>query len=262
MSEKETKETKQESKCIKGWGCVCKSFLIYILISAVVGYIVLTPQNPIFKIAYDNNMEMMKNLIENGGDVNVLDYQNNTALFWAAKAGNIDMINYLCRNGINVNAKNSIQATALHWAVFSNSSQTITSLIMNGLDPDSKDEDGNTPLHLACEYHLEESVKELLFNQANPNITNNLGNSPLHLVGKNCWEDKSCKAIVDEMKEFYADFSIVNKEGIPAIEVILDSNTLEKMKEYSKQARNDENTQRNHHTHEVSEDIPNDTVDL
>lgn len=45
---------------------------------------------------------------------------------------------------------------------------------------------------------------------------------------------RSCKAIVDTMKEYHADFKLENKKGIPAIEVILTADTIETLKQFSK----------------------------
>ena len=59
------------------------------------------------------SLQIVKGLIEKGGDVNTKDSHGNTALFMAANEGDLDMVKYLVEKGANVNAENEDGCTAL-----------------------------------------------------------------------------------------------------------------------------------------------------
>ncbi len=52
-------------------------------------------------------IEILKTLLDNGADVNVMDYGKWTALHKAGAAGHFEVIKFLLENGANIFAKNS-----------------------------------------------------------------------------------------------------------------------------------------------------------
>ncbi len=54
----------------------------------------------------DNNLEMVKSLINNGANKYVTDSRNNTLLHYAAKYGSEELVNYLLKEGLKADKKN------------------------------------------------------------------------------------------------------------------------------------------------------------
>ena len=122
-------------------------------------------------------------LIEQGVDINALNYANETALFLASEIGNIRIMEKLIEKGANPNIANitlmtpllisicnnhmeSIQlllengaehfcdatnSSPLHWAVACGNIDIVKLLIKDGADLESKDFEDKTPLHISIE---------------------------------------------------------------------------------------------------------------
>src|SRR5262245_42632178 len=73
---------------------------------------------PIFFPVFNHNMEMLRKMVEKGGDVKVTDPAGSTLLMWASmdESGRTEFIRELLKLGIDVNAKNKDDDTALSWA--------------------------------------------------------------------------------------------------------------------------------------------------
>lgn len=143
----------------------------------------------------DKILEILKILIENGADINVLDEQDSAPLHLAAarnqtrivrmlinkgadvnlkgKSGeyplnsaaghpcNSEMIRTLIANGAEVNVKGARGNTPLHDSIYSGSSEVVQTLIKSGADLNAKNDEGKTPLKLALEDDYKE-IAELL----------------------------------------------------------------------------------------------------
>ncbi len=67
-----------------------------------------------FKIAaHCGHLEIVKELIKSGADVNAKSNNSNTALMGAAVYGDLEIIKELINSGADINAKNNINETAL-----------------------------------------------------------------------------------------------------------------------------------------------------
>ena len=96
----------------------------------------------------------------------------------AAKAGNIQVMKEFLRDGANINGKNLKELTPLHWAATTGQEKAISLLIQEGATVDSLDGYQSTPLHLAAFFGQEEAVQVLLANGADPNVRNKDQSSP------------------------------------------------------------------------------------
>ena len=84
-----------------------------------------------------------------------------TALHWAAYDGRIDMARQLIEKGANVNAKDDYQATPLHFAAEVGRIDIARLLIENGADLNAEDLDKKKPLIWAIEEGHDEFAKLL-----------------------------------------------------------------------------------------------------
>jgi ankyrin repeat protein len=100
----------------------------------------------LFQSVIDNNLSLLKDLIEGKADVN-MDHYGHTALWWAANEGSVE-----CATAL-INAKADIDSVSRY---------------------------GDAPLHRASFYNHVECVRVLIKCKANVNALDNSGYSPLH----------------------------------------------------------------------------------
>ena len=121
-----------------------------------------------------------ENISNDSEEIVSLPSANNKAtdLGSAAKAGNIQVMKEFLRDGANINGKNQKELTPLHWAAITGQKKAISLLIQEGATVDSLDGYRSTPLHLAAFFGQEEAVQVLLANGADPNARNKDQSSP------------------------------------------------------------------------------------
>lgn len=122
--------------------------------------------------------------VEQGGNVNDLDREGRTPLFYAAKDGDAAIVAELLKHGANVNLQDNGQKTALHFAANSYQRESAELLLRNGANVDAKDANGNTPLSDAVfdSRGRGEVIKALLSAGADKTVKNNHGVSPEDLA--------------------------------------------------------------------------------
>jgi ankyrin repeat protein len=92
------------------------------------------------------NTKKVKTLIAEGANVNVVTYRNATPLLVAAKGGYIEIVKLLIEFGGDVNAKDEDGNTALH-LISKEDFEIGKLLIEKGIDVNAEDEEGATPLY-------------------------------------------------------------------------------------------------------------------
>jgi glutamate dehydrogenase len=175
----------------------------------------LDPTTP-FKVilaASQGNVELLKQLLDDGGDPNVTDYDKRTPLHLAAAEGHLEVCKYLVeQKKANVNAldrwghtplteaiknrffivaqylrsKGGIVAnhdtdlvTALCRAASTNNVEKLKILIEEGADVNAGDYDHRTALHLAASEGHYEAAEFLIKAGANVNVMDRWGSTPL-----------------------------------------------------------------------------------
>ncbi|WP_339048910.1 ankyrin repeat domain-containing protein [Candidatus Mesenet endosymbiont of Phosphuga atrata] len=104
------------------------------------------------------------------------------SLFKALYKRDINEIKNLLEQGANVNAENLNGSSPLHIAIQHNSSVMIIKMLLEyGAKIDALNRDGRTPLHIAASKRKLIATKELLKNGANVNIKDCNGMTPLKL---------------------------------------------------------------------------------
>lgn len=110
------------------------------------------------------DIAVIKQLIENGSNVNIKTKDGYTGLDYALAFNNIDIIKLLLENGANPNGK--VQGpdgfTPLHNAVVMGRVEGIKHLIEYGADVNAKDNYGHTPLYYAVQNNDIETAKLLI----------------------------------------------------------------------------------------------------
>jgi ankyrin repeat protein len=117
-------------------------------------------KTPLHEAARYENLEMVRELIANGADVNAKDHCNSTPLHNAARYGYLEIVRELIANGADVNTKNNYGCTPLHYAAHNGFLETVRELISNGAYV-IYDNDGNVPLDLAIKMGRTEVAKLL-----------------------------------------------------------------------------------------------------
>ena len=139
--------------------------------------------------------ESARVLIELGADVNAVDAtENGTPLCLAVYEGNSDMVRFLIENGADPDVLHSrvgillFKYPILYTALWLNKEDCALALIEGGVNIKKADKDGDTPLHIAAKHNCAKAVRALLAKGANPNVRNKKRELPIDLT----W-DPACR---------------------------------------------------------------------
>jgi len=105
------------------------------------------PDIDIWKAAASGNMEVLKQHLRAGTDIDAKDTPGgSTPLLVAAAFGQVETVKYLIKKGANVNAQSNDGGTALHGAAFFCRTEIVKLLLEKGAVVDAKNARGETPL--------------------------------------------------------------------------------------------------------------------
>jgi ankyrin repeat protein len=126
----------------------------------------------------------LTHILTTANEVDRLDREGRTPLFYAAKEGAFAIADLLIRSGANVNARDKTSLTPLHYAARFFQLDLAKLLIKNGAEVDARDNDGNTPLSDAVfeSRGRGEMIAVLIAAGATKNLKNSHGVSPLELA--------------------------------------------------------------------------------
>ncbi len=140
--------------------------------------------DPVHKAVMRHSLPEVTQAIAQGGDVDVLDREGRTPLFYAAQDGDSAIAADLIRHGANVNAQDKSLKTPLHFAANAYQPEVAELLLKNGASVDAQDAHGNTPLSDAVfdSKGRGQMIKLLLSSGANKALKNKHGVSPEDLA--------------------------------------------------------------------------------
>lgn len=97
-----------------------------------------------------NLLKMSHKMINNGGDINALEKNNETALFNAIRLCDYELVSFLLASGINPNIKNNDGETVLNLLIYEGVKELdiLLLLIDYGINPIVKNNDGKTIFEL------------------------------------------------------------------------------------------------------------------
>ena len=134
----------------------------------------------VHKAVMRHSLPEVTQAIAQGKDVDALDREGRTALFYAAKDGDSAIAAELIRHGANVNAQDKGLEAPLHFAARAYQPEVAEVLLKNGANVDVQDAHGNTPLSRAVfdSRGRGQMIKLLLSSGANKALKNKHGVSP------------------------------------------------------------------------------------
>lgn len=133
----------------------------------------------------NNNLSVLRGVIEETKDPDFLIDKNRTMLSLAIESNKYILARYLIYSGASVNRLDNKLNNPLHISVINHSNEISSLLIDNGVDINAQNIDGNTPLHLSILTDQEKLTVKLLKNGANIKIKNKSGDDAMTLSIKN-----------------------------------------------------------------------------
>ena len=140
--------------------------------------------SPVHDAVMRHSLVDLKLALRRGSNVDDLDREKRTSLFYAVKDNDIELVKELISNHSNVNAKDIHGESPLHFAARFLSVESAKLLIAAHALVDARDENGNTPLSNATfeSRGRGEMIDFLLSVGADRNLKNFHGISPLDLA--------------------------------------------------------------------------------
>lgn len=140
--------------------------------------------------ALEGNLDRVKELVEQGADVNAKNENGDAVMIYAAYKYRWDVVKYLVEQGADVNAKTDKGLSVLHSAALRNKSETIEYLasyanvvpplksnfevvkwlVEHGAEVDAKSDDGVSVLHYAASNGCLNTVQFLVEHGADINV--------------------------------------------------------------------------------------------
>ncbi|XP_052076824.1 uncharacterized protein LOC127714833 [Mytilus californianus] len=133
---------------------------------------------------YNGHIEVGKLLIEMGMNVNVVNYKGQTPLLMACAKGFFNIAKFLIDNNANINQSDNEKFTPLFYASQGNL-DTVKLLIKHNCDVNAKNCDDISALHKACSNGHAKIVDILIGNGANINACGGGGKTPLFYAARN-----------------------------------------------------------------------------
>ncbi len=155
------------------------------------------------------DLERVRQLIQDGQDVNRGSNYGWTPLMWAAYYGSDQMVQELIRAGADVNGKDNTKRTALHRASWSGHSSIVKTLSEAGANLNVQDWKGVTPLMEAADYGHNKVVHELIRAGADVTRKDNTKRTALHRA-------ISCghSSVVKTLSEAGANLNVLDVDGV------------------------------------------------
>ena len=173
-------------------------------------------QTPLMYACRRGQVEVARQLLDRGADINLVSSRGRTALLEAVIQDQTEVVEMLLeRQNLNINAVNTKEhnRTALMLAACLGQSEIVDSLLTHGAQPNLQDEDGYTALWLAVNAQEEDTVKVLLENskvdgRIDIDLADRIGRTPFIVAAmkNNC-------DIVELLHKHHANPSIKDKQG-------------------------------------------------
>ena len=155
------------------------------------------------------DLEKVRQLIQNGQDVNRGDTYGWTPLMLAAVNGHDQVVRELIRAGADVNGKNNHKQTALHRASSRGHSNVIKTLAEAGANLNVQDVWGMTPLMRAAYWGHAIVVVELIRAGADVNGKDNIKQTALHKASS-----RGHSSVIKTLAEAGANLNVQDEDGV------------------------------------------------
>lgn len=161
------------------------------------------------KSVLNNDIGVLKGLIESGCDVNYLDTDGYSPLVLSIRESHSQISKILLNAECNVNIGGGAYGSALHLAIAKNENWLVASLLKANCRVDLKSNDGNTIMHVLMvnfkkHKHRSQAIGELILAAgAETNACNNDNWAPIHIAARKA-QNSAIKwvALVNSSKAF------------------------------------------------------------
>ncbi len=136
---------------------------------------------PLMLASFKGHLSMVELLIRSGAQVNLLDYQGRSALFYSIDGQRNRIVTLLLRSKAQVNLKDSFNLTPLMVAASQGSSWLTEQLLNSGAKVDAVDEQGWDALFYAVAVQSEPVILKILNSGGQINRSDLDGNTLAHL---------------------------------------------------------------------------------
>ncbi|XP_072095402.1 ankyrin repeat domain-containing protein 1b [Mobula birostris] len=130
----------------------------------------------------EGNEEIVLKLLEAGASTEFRDMLDATAVHWSCRGGSLEVLKILLNKDAAVNAKDKLCSSPLHVAVRTGHYECAEHLIACGAELNARDIEGDTPLHDAVRLNRYRLMKLLMIYGAKITLKNCNGQTPLDLV--------------------------------------------------------------------------------
>lgn len=137
---------------------------------------------PIHRAAENGHVEIIKDLLDSGADINSLDHEDYTAFEKAVLEGHANVVSFFLERDVSKDAIIRERGSPLAWAARSGKEEVIETLLEAGANIEAITEEGETVLHWAARGGNPKAVALLLQKGAAPNIPDRRGQTPLHFA--------------------------------------------------------------------------------
>ncbi len=151
------------------------------------------------KAVKGNNIDLCRDYLKEGGNVNATDERGYTALHYAARKGHVDLMNLFFEQRLHlsrvqqyigwlhplvINIKSDDGSRPLHEAARSTQRGAIEALVQNKADIEATNNVGDTPLMCAVQEGHVVTVKQLIDLGAHKSACNKAGESALYIASR------------------------------------------------------------------------------
>jgi ankyrin repeat protein len=185
----------------------------------------------IHAVESDEGDEFVRRLLDHGADINILNSDNQSALYTATLKKKESLTKLLLEKGANVNEISTNNVTPLYFAI--PDSDIVRLLVENGVDPNIGKNAGFTSLMHAAWFSYDDSMELLLDHNVSLEEVYDGDDESL-----NGWTALSCAAshasdnTVRLLAEHGANLKHVSAKGIPVLHMAAQADTLSVLIEY------------------------------
>lgn len=178
-----------------------------------------TMQERLFEAVVGKEIDIVRELLNSGADINAQDEQGRTAIMIATYANDAEMVKVLIDEGADVDIQDDMLNNPFLYAGAEGYMDILKLMIAAGADPKITNRYGGVALIPASEHGYVEVVEELLTNtKTDVNHVNNLGwTALLEAIILNDGSEKQQQTI-RLLIEYGADVNLADKDGVSPLQ--------------------------------------------
>ena len=137
-----------------------------------------SPATAFFSAINNNNLNLIKRLIQEGLDINIQNEDGRSGIHVACEIGNIEALKLLLDSGSDLNLVDNFGTSALMAAISNNRLESVIVLLNMGANVNTQRNDGSTALHITATTGSIETAKLLIQYGAQTCIADRDNNTP------------------------------------------------------------------------------------